>query len=416
MYRFITLSFGAAALIIPSLASAMKVYGDIHPERYTFFLNEKGSNDLKAVNDKMIDAMGKVRPGNMQDALNINNLQKEGFDTTGIAPFSPDNIQHSTVRDDGKPVKAVTCVISTVKVPHTTRTLTMDRTWCKDEVGAEYVGFNGWPLKSTVAKACHVGDADCPIYLSLQGDDPTRRDDSVQFTPLHPVKVPVIKTVGVKKADPEIVAHLKANGCDIINQYKKSPPKCGSVLSVTGGGVRADSPETPYEIDYTEADTGSRVQWPVKLTYRDKTLVKFTDRDDVIDLANPENNKPDVTEAQSGGWNITRNASTIEFSTTNAAGTQIVMTCQNGDFTVAYGQDGSLTSSDNPMNQLAFQVGQKDYSAGEELFNALKASSNTSFKVLMMGSASDATTFTTAGLNGLMKDISWDNCRYPSLR
>ncbi|WP_238082328.1 MULTISPECIES: hypothetical protein [Pseudescherichia] len=364
----------------------------------------------------MIDAMGKVRPGNMQDALNINNLQKEGFDTTGIAPFSPDNIQHSTVRDDGKPVKAVTCVISTVKVPHTTRTLTMDRTWCKDEVGAEYVGFNGWPLKSTVAKACHVGDADCPIYLSLQGDDPTRRDDSVQFTPLHPVKVPVIKTVGVKKADPEIVAHLKANGCDIINQYKKSPPKCGSVLSVTGGGVRADSPETPYEIDYTEADTGSRVQWPVKLTYRDKTLVKFTDRDDVIDLANPENNKPDVTEAQSGGWNITRNASTIEFSTTNAAGTQIVMTCQNGDFTVAYGQDGSLTSSDNPMNQLAFQVGQKDYSAGEELFNALKASSNTSFKVLMMGSASDATTFTTAGLNGLMKDISWDNCRYPSLR
>ena len=34
----------------------------------------------------------------------------------------------------------------------------------------------------------------------------------------------------------------------------------------------------------------------------------------------------------------------------------------------------------------------------------------------MMGSASDATTFTTAGLNGLMKDISWDNCRYPSLR
>ncbi len=416
MYRFITLSFGAAALLIPSLASAMKVYGDIHPDRYTFFLNEKGSNDLKTVNDKMIDAMGKVRPGNMQDALNINNLQKEGFDTTGIAPFSPDDIQSSTVRDDGKPVKAVTCIMSTVTVPHTTRTLTMDRTWCKDEVGAEYVGFNGWLLKSAVAKSCHVGDADCPVYLSLQKDDPTLRDDSVQFTPLHPIKPKAVKTVGVKKADPEIVANLKANGCDIINQYKKAPPKCGSVLAVTGGGVSADSPETPYEIDYTEADTGSRVQWPVKLTYRDKTLVKFSDGDDVIDLANPENNKPEVTEEQSGGWNITRNASAIEFTTTNAAGTQILLTCQKGDFTVAYGQDGSLTSSDNPMNQLTFQVGEKAYSAGEDLFNALKASSEASLKVLMMGNTSDANTFTTAGLNGLMKNIMWDNCRYPSLR
>ncbi|EPB4311442.1 TPA: hypothetical protein U5D93_004460, partial [Yersinia enterocolitica] len=108
MRRFIMLSLSSVTLLIPAVSSALDVYGEIHPERYTFFLNDKGGDNLKRLNNKMVSAIGKVRPGNMQDALNMSNLQKEGYDSVGIASFVPESIQKSTVRDDDQPVKAVT--------------------------------------------------------------------------------------------------------------------------------------------------------------------------------------------------------------------------------------------------------------------------------------------------------------------
>ncbi len=250
MRKLIVLSLSTIALIIPSISSAMDIYGEIHPERYTFFLNDKGGDDLKDLNNKMISAIGEVHPGNMQDALNINNLQKEGYDSTGLAPFIPDSIQKSTIRDDGKAVKILTCLVSTVTVPNSTRTVTMDRTWCKDEVGAEYIGFKGWPLRSAIAKSCRVGDNDCPVYLTLQGDDPTVRDDSVKFVSVHPPKVQTEPVITTKKPDPAIIADLKMNGCKIINKYRNLGPDCDSVIDVSGGGVPSDSPVTVYYIDY----------------------------------------------------------------------------------------------------------------------------------------------------------------------
>ncbi|HFP3027804.1 TPA: hypothetical protein ACHF2M_001327 [Yersinia enterocolitica] len=100
MRRFIMLSLSSVTLLIPAVSSALDVYGEIHPERYTFFLNDKGGDNLKRLNNKMVSAIGKVRPGNMQDALNMSHLQKEGYDSVGIASFVPESIQKSTVRDD----------------------------------------------------------------------------------------------------------------------------------------------------------------------------------------------------------------------------------------------------------------------------------------------------------------------------
>ncbi|MBV7590608.1 hypothetical protein KVQ90_18865, partial [Escherichia coli] len=41
MHKLIVLSLSSVALLIPSISSALTVHGDIHPERYTFFLTQE---------------------------------------------------------------------------------------------------------------------------------------------------------------------------------------------------------------------------------------------------------------------------------------------------------------------------------------------------------------------------------------
>lgn len=53
MRNLVVLSLSSAALFIPLVSSAMTIHGDIHPERYTFFLTQEGSNQLKQANDRI---------------------------------------------------------------------------------------------------------------------------------------------------------------------------------------------------------------------------------------------------------------------------------------------------------------------------------------------------------------------------
>ena len=53
MRKLVVLSLSSAALFIPLVSSAMTIHGDIHPERYTFFLTQEGSNQLKQANDRI---------------------------------------------------------------------------------------------------------------------------------------------------------------------------------------------------------------------------------------------------------------------------------------------------------------------------------------------------------------------------
>lgn len=89
MHKLIVLSLSSVALLIPSISSALTIHGDIHPERYTFFLTQEGSNQLKQANDR-------IAKNPQAYTLDVNH--------TGIQPFD-------AVRWDGKPVKAVTCVL-----------------------------------------------------------------------------------------------------------------------------------------------------------------------------------------------------------------------------------------------------------------------------------------------------------------
>lgn len=243
MRNIITLLLSLTLLMLPSMSFALDVYGEVHPQRYTFFLTPQGGNALKAVNDKTAALLNTAQQGNTRDALTVNALQKEGYDRVEIAPFYPSDRSQSAIRDDGQTVKAVTCVMTTVTVPNSTRKVTMDRTWCQDEVGAAYIGFSSWVHRDVVQKACRVGDADCPVYLSLQGDDPTIRNDAVRF---RASRKPVGETSNVDE--------LRANGCAMANESVRldsgTPGRCSTIT-----GIEA-SPGSKKMVAHFKTDTG----------------------------------------------------------------------------------------------------------------------------------------------------------------
>ncbi|WOJ03054.1 hypothetical protein [Citrobacter koseri] len=197
---------GLAALLISPLVQAMNIHGDIHPDRYTFFLTPEGGNQLKQANDRLAK--------NPQAyTLDVNH--------TGIQPFK-------AVRWDSKPVKAVTCVLVDGVA------FGRDATWsqCKDETGGEYFGNQGWPVRDYVARSCEVGQSDCPVYLVLQTDPPTMRSDMVQFKPAP-------KGFGKPKASASLLDEVKTEGCQMADnsfENNKSEERCRSIDSVTFSG------------------------------------------------------------------------------------------------------------------------------------------------------------------------------------
>lgn len=100
-----------------------------------------------------------------------------GYRLTGVSPSFPWERGLSRVRDDGKPVKVLTCAMMTLKINQ----MQSSKVQYKDEVGAEYIGFQGWPSRNIIAKTCQVGEPRCPVYLFRQGDSLMQWDDSVSF-------------------------------------------------------------------------------------------------------------------------------------------------------------------------------------------------------------------------------------------
>ncbi|ECE0792872.1 TPA: hypothetical protein ACF913_003341 [Salmonella enterica subsp. enterica serovar Newport] len=231
MHKLIVLSLSATALLIPSVSSALTVHGDIHPERYTFFLTQEGSSQLKQANDRLAK--------NPQAyTLDVNH--------TGIQPFD-------AVRWDGKPVKAVTCVLVDGVM------MGKKSTWsqCKDESGAEYFGNAGWPVRDYVAKACEAGKSDCPVYLVFQTDPPTMRNDMANFTPA-PRNF---------NASANLTDEIKNDGCQMADnsfQYAKSNTRCSAINTVRF--IRKQNTEATYEADLTTT-SGEKLTMTVGYTY-----------------------------------------------------------------------------------------------------------------------------------------------------
>lgn len=216
-------------------AQAMTITGNVHPDRYTFFLNKDGAELLKKNNDYAAQK---------QPVANLNEL--------GVSTRLGINI-----RWDGKAPVALTCVMSTDWSAVTQRD--QDWTWCADETGGEYIGINGWPARQYIAKTCKVGESDCPVYLSLQSDPPTSRNDATQFAPRPAKPMPKPKAMDPSVGG-QITAQLKTNGCNLINDslVKKgvsegSDAFCAQITTVTPMGP------TYYSVQYNEKD-GSRSQ------------------------------------------------------------------------------------------------------------------------------------------------------------
>lgn len=213
---------------------AMVIKGDIHPERYTFFLNKQGAEALKNINN--LNLKLRTNPGNIPLLRELeNNVSIVGINSDEDPIWKKGNI-----RWDDKPPVALTCLISTVKNP--IRNFYQDITHCVDETGAEYIGLKGWPAQQALEKACKVGQSDCPVYLVLQGDDPTTRNDSVQFSsrPSAPASTAPKKDMAEVE---RITLYLKENGCSVINDamIKKgsssnSDQLCAQVTKVGGDG------------------------------------------------------------------------------------------------------------------------------------------------------------------------------------
>ncbi|HII2217026.1 TPA: hypothetical protein ACYZ0L_003271 [Escherichia coli] len=231
MKQKLLLAPGLAVLLLSPLAQAMTIHGDIHPDRYTFFLTSEGSNQLKQANDR-------IARNPQAYTLDVNH--------TGIQPFK-------AVRWDSKPVKAVTCVL--------VDGLAFGRraTWsqCKDETGGEYFGNQGWPVRDYVAKSCQVGASDCPVYLVLQTDPPTMRSDMAQFKPAP-------KGFNKPQSSGAIITELKARGCEMANNYFRKghgDEQCQSVENIRNTG--SFDKTTVYMADITLQD-GSRQEMRVE--------------------------------------------------------------------------------------------------------------------------------------------------------
>lgn len=409
MTAFVSRLFLISALSFPAFSFAITIPGNVHSERYTFFLTETGGEMLRDMNNEAVSVKRSGKAEYSADA-------QRKAEAANISPlvYAASPLEQNFIRYDGKAVKALTCLLTTRTMPGTNKTYSWEETYCLDETGAAYIGSNGWPSRAIFEKSCEVGASGCPVYLGLNNDPPTMRNDAVPYVPYNNSN----RASEQKETDPaivnKVVADLKANGCAIINKYKKSPPQCGSVIEVvTGKGMDREGIRS-YEIDYAEAGTGWRVQSPVTLTYRGTTLIRFKDGDsfDAVDIENPVNNQPSITSTQNSDWKMVRNGSSRIFSTKNESGTQLELACgENGNFAVRYGTEGNWTSS-GPMSQLTLKVGSDEFSPDQTFFESLSNLPSSS-KIVVLQMGNEYGSFSSHGLSELLKGISWKQCLNP---
>lgn len=169
-----------SALLFPALSSAVVIPGNIHPGRYTFFLTEKGGEMLRDMNDAAVSVKLNNKAGFTVEAQRM-------AAAANISPllYAASPLEGNFIRYDSKPVKALTCLITSRNMPGTNKNYSWEETYCLDETGAAYIGTQGWPSRAIFDKSCEVGTSDCPVYLSLKNDPPTLRNDSAQYVPYN---------------------------------------------------------------------------------------------------------------------------------------------------------------------------------------------------------------------------------------
>lgn len=206
------------ALSFPAFSFAITIQGNIHPERFTFFLTEKGGEMLRDMNNEAVNVKRSGKASASADA-------QQKTVTANISPllYPGAPLEQNFIRYDGKPVKALTCLITTRTMPGQNKNYAWEETYCLDETGAAYIGTKGWPSRVIFSKSCAVGAADCPVYLGLKDDPPTMRNDAVQYVPYSSDRVSGQKespplpnspnSESVAEQDGYVVNFVKASNC-----------------------------------------------------------------------------------------------------------------------------------------------------------------------------------------------------------
>lgn len=243
-------------LLFPALSFAITIQGHIHPERYTFFLTANGGEMLRDMNNEAVSVK-------LNNKAGFNAEAQSKAAAANISPllYAASPLEQNFIRYDGKPVKALTCLITTRTMPGQNKNYAWDETYCLDETGAAYIGTKGWPSRTIFSKSCAVGAADCPVYLSMNNDPPTLRNDAVQYVPYSRERVggqkestPTLKsttTETVAKQDGYVVSFVKASTCADNKLIVKNTSSGKSAVIAGLNGCTFD-PKTNAVIIFTQ--------------------------------------------------------------------------------------------------------------------------------------------------------------------
>lgn len=218
MTEFISRLFVISVLSFPALSFAITIPGNIHPERYTFFLTDSGGEMLREMNDAAVSVKLNNKVGFSAEA-------QSKAAAANISPllYAASPLEQNFIRYDSKPVKALTCLVTTRTMPGQNKNYTWEETYCLDETGAAYIGTKGWPSRAIVEKSCEVGVPSCPVYLGLNNDPPTMRNDAAQYIPYNSKRVSRNKESNsqlkpaagemVAEQDGYVVNYVKGSSC-----------------------------------------------------------------------------------------------------------------------------------------------------------------------------------------------------------
>lgn len=218
MATFLSRLILICTLSIPAFSFAITIPGNIHPERYTFFLTDNGGEMLREMNDAAVSVKLNNRVGFSAEAQN-----KAAAANISPLLYAASPLEQNFIRYDSKPVKALTCLVTTRTIPGQNKNYTWEETYCLDETGAAYIGTKGWPSRAIVEKSCEVGVPSCPVYLGLNNDPPTMRNDVAQYIPYNSKRVSRNKESNsepkpaagemVAEQDGYVVNYVKGSSC-----------------------------------------------------------------------------------------------------------------------------------------------------------------------------------------------------------
>ena len=146
-------------------------------------------------------------------------------------------------------------------MPGQNKNYAWEETYCLDETGAAYIGTKGWPSRTIFSKSCAVGAADCPVYLSMNNDPPTLRNDTVQYVPYnrermngqkeHNPEPKPTPAETVTEQDGYVVSFVKASNCADNKLIVKNTSSGKSAVIAGLNGCTFD-PKTNAVIIFTQ--------------------------------------------------------------------------------------------------------------------------------------------------------------------